>query len=127
MMLSKGHKIFSVLFIRCPQCHEGSFLERKVYDFSAFTKVRKKCPNCKLNYHIEPSFYYGSMYVAYALGVALMVSIITLDHLLFSEFYFARTFGIIVVAVLGLSPLMNAWAKIIWANFFFHYQGDRKK
>ncbi len=126
-MISKGNKLYSILNFKCPQCHEGAFLERKVYDFSAFTKVRKTCPNCHLNYHVEPSFYYGSMYVAYALGVALMVAMIVLNTLLFEEFSFLRAFGSVVGAVIIFSPLMNALAKIIWANFFFHYTPKRKK
>jgi len=81
-MILKGKKLYSILTIKCPQCHEGAFLERKVYDFSAFTKVRRSCPNCQLNYHVEPSFYYGSMYVAYALGVVLMMLMIVLNALL---------------------------------------------
>lgn len=126
-MISKGNKLYSILKIKCPQCHEGAFLERKVYDFSAFTKVRKSCPNCELNYHVEPSFYYGSMYVAYALGVAIMVAMVILNFLLFKAFSFLRTFGMVVVAVIVSSPLMNALAKIIWANFFFHYNPKWKK
>ncbi len=126
-MISKGNKLYSILKIKCPQCHEGAFLERKVYDFSAFTKVRKSCPNCGLNYHVEPSFYYGSMYVAYALGVAMMVAMVILNFLLFEAFSFLRTFGMVVGAVIITAPLMNALAKIIWANFFFHYNPKWKK
>ena len=122
----KGSKLYSILFIKCPQCHEGPFLERKVYDLTAFTKVRKSCPNCNLNYHLEPSFYYGSMYVAYALGVALMVGIIVLNLFLSGEFSFLTTFGMICGAMILFAPLLNAWAKIIWANFFFHFNKDWK-
>ena len=125
-MISKGNKLYSIINIKCPQCHEGAFLERKVYDFSAFTKVRKTCPCCQLNYHVEPSFYYGSMYVAYALGVAIMVAVIVLNLLLFTSFSFVRTFSMVVGAVILSAPLMNALAKIIWANFFFSYKKDWK-
>ena len=123
-MISKGNKLYSILYIKCPQCNEGAFLEHKIYDFSAFTKVRKVCHNCQLNYHVEPSFYYGSMYVAYALGVAIMIAVIVLNLLLFEAFSFVRTFGMVVGAVIITAPLMNALAKIIWANFFFHYKKD---
>ena len=125
-MISKGNKLYSIINIKCPQCHEGAFLERKVYDFSACTKVRKACPCCQLNYHVEPSFYYGSMYVAYALGVAIMVAVIVLNLLLFTTFSFVRTFSMVVGAVILTAPLMNALAKIIWANFFFSYKKDWK-
>ena len=122
----KGTKLYSIFFIKCPQCHDGPFLERKVFDLTAFTKVRKSCPNCNLSYHLEPSFYYGSMYVAYALGVALMVGIIVLNILFSNEFSFLYTFGMICGAMILLAPLLNAWAKIIWANFFFHFKEDWK-
>lgn len=125
-MISKGNKLYSIINIKCPQCHEGAFLERKVYDFSAFTKVRKSCPCCQLNYHVEPSFYYGSMYVAYALGVAIMVAVIVFNLLLFTSFSFVRTFSMVVGAVMLTAPLINALAKIIWANFFFSYKKDWK-
>ena len=94
------------------------------YDFSAFTKVRKTCPNCQLNYHVEPSFYYGPMYVAYALGVAIMVVVIVLNLLLFETFSFVRTFGMEVGTLIITAPLMNVMAKIIWVNFFFNYIKD---
>ena len=95
-MISKGNKLYSILQFKFPQCHEGAFLERKIYDFSAFTKVRKTCPNCQLNYHVEPSFYYGSMYIAYALEVAIMVAVIVLNLLLFETFSFVGTLGMVV-------------------------------
>lgn len=126
-MILKGNKLYSILKIKCPQCHEGAFLERRVYDFSAFTKVRRSCPKCQLNYHVEPSFYYGSMYVAYALGVILMIVMILLNLLLFEEFSFLRAFGSVVVSVIIFSPLLNALAKIIWANLFFSYKENKTK
>lgn len=66
------------------------------------------------------------MYVAYALGVALMVGIIVLNLLLSSDFSFLNTFGMICGALILLAPVLNAWAKIIWANFFFQFSEDWK-
>lgn len=120
-MLAKGSKLFSIFSFRCPRCHEGKFLKNKIYDYRHFTSVRKSCEVCQQNFIIEPSFYYGSMYVAYALGVALMVAIITLNYLFFAEFSFLRAFGGIVIAMLIFSPLINALSKIIWANLFISF------
>lgn len=119
-MISKGNKLHSILQFKFPQCHEGAFLERKIYDFSAFTKVRKTCPNYQLNHHVEPSFYFGSMYVAYELEVAIMVAVIVLNLLLIETFSFVRTFGMVLGAVIITALLMNVMAKIICDIFFFH-------
>ena len=66
------------------------------------------------------------MYIAYALEVAIMVAVIVLNLLLFETFSFVGTFGMVVGAVIITAPLMNAMAKIIWDNFFFHYNKDWK-
>jgi len=126
-MLKKGSKLKSILIIKCPRCHQGEFLEKGVYDFSAYTSVRKNCPKCELKYRLEPSFYYGSMYVAYALGVAVMIAITLLSYLLLGEFLLITTFTSIIIAVVILAPYLNALSKIIWANFFFHYSSDWEK
>ena len=126
-MIPKGNKLKSILFIRCPRCHEGAFIQRKVYDFSHLTSVRKNCPTCALNYHIEPSFYFGSMFVAYALGVAVMVAVIVMNHLLTETFSFLKAFWSIFVVLILLAPYLNALSKIVWANFFFHYDPDWKE
>lgn len=115
------HKLKSILQLKCPRCHQGKFLAQKVYDFSAFTTVRSSCSVCILNYRMEPSFYTGSMYIAYALGVLLMLLITGLNYLLFTPFSFLRTFWSIVIVLVLLSPYLNALSKIIWANLFFHY------
>lgn len=35
----------------------------------------KNCSNCNQDFEIEPGFYYGAMYVSYALTIALTVSV----------------------------------------------------
>jgi hypothetical protein len=64
------------------------------------------------------------MYVAYALGVALMLGV-TLVYWLFSErFSVIAAFLWITGILLIVSPYLNAWSKLIWANFFFRYNPD---
>jgi len=126
-MLPKGHKLNSILFIKCPCCHEGNFIQRKVYNLSCFTSVRKTCLVCALNYHMETSFYTGSMYVAYALGVAVMIAVIVLNYLLFETFSFLRAFWIILGVLIALGPYLNALSKIVWANLFFKYDPNWKE
>tara|TARA_B100000767_G_C19776249_1_gene542743 strand:+ start:4760 stop:5152 length:393 start_codon:yes stop_codon:yes gene_type:complete len=122
MIFSKGNKLNSIIPIRCPQCHKGKFLKTFVYDLSRFTAVRNQCDCCGLKYRLEPSFYFGSMYVAYAIGVALMVIITLISYVISSTFSFLTTFVSICIVMVLLGPYINALSKIIWANMFFSYQ-----
>jgi len=122
MIFSKGNKLNSIIPIRCPRCHKGKFLKTSVYDLSRFTTVRNQCDCCGLKYRLEPSFYFGSMYVAYGLGVTLMVITTLISYLISSTFSFLATFVFICIVLTLLGPYINALSKIIWANMFFSYQ-----
>lgn len=124
MIFKKGNKLNSILPIRCPQCHKGKFLEKSVYNFSSFTKVRSKCEHCNLNYSLEPSFYFGSMYISYGIGVAIMVATSIISNWITNVFSFKATFIVICAVLLILGPYINALSKIIWANIFFKYRGE---
>ena len=121
MIFPKGNKLNSIIPIRCPRCHKGKFLETSVYDLSRFTTVKNQCDFCGLKYRLEPSFYFGSMYVAYAIGVALMIMVTLVSYLINPTFSFLTTFVSICIVITLLGPYINALSKIIWANMFFSY------
>ncbi|WP_405382827.1 DUF983 domain-containing protein [Maribacter sp. LLG6340-A2] len=120
-MLLKGTKLYSILFIKCPRCHKGKFLEANPYKLSNFNKVKKHCPKCQLKYSIEPSFYTGSMYVSYAVGIAVAVAVYVLTLLFGLDIGIGTLFTLIVVALVLTMPWIAAVSKIIWANFFFKF------
>lgn len=123
-------KLYSIFRLQCPHCHRGEFLEKRPRPFWSWVRVRDSCPHCERPFKIEPSFYYGSMYVAYAIGVALM-GLVTMIYFLSSKnFSVSRLFLLIVGVLVVLNPYINAYSKSIWANFFFAYNpalGGAKK
>ena len=80
-LLSKGSKLYSILFNKCPKCHTGNFWASdnpfKNMFFSTENSC-KTCENCSLPYELEIGFWYGSMYVSYAISVAVMLLFWTL-------------------------------------------------
>lgn len=120
-MFGKGSKLYSILFLKCPRCHEGAFLQSHPYNLGSMNRVREECPKCALKYKIEPSFYYGSMYVSYAVGVAVGVAVYMLILIFGLDLGIAGIFGSIVAALVVLMPFIGAVSKSIWANFFFKY------
>jgi hypothetical protein len=120
-------KLLSIFRLQCPCCHKGEFLESPPRPLFKIIRVREQCTHCPTRFKIEPSFYYGSMYVAYALGVALMLGVTLIYWVLSDSFSVGTAFLWISGILLIVSPYLNAWSKLIWANLFFHYQPDLKK
>lgn len=120
----KGTKLYSILKIKCPRCQEGSFFEGSITSLSQMGKVRKECLKCHLKYSIEPSFYQGSYYVAYALGVALFITIWVLNLLFFPNKGPGFLFLSFLIPLIILSPILYRLSKIIWANLFLKFDKE---
>ena len=121
-MLGKGTKLYGILKMKCPRCHEGSFYNSHPYNFSKMGEVNKQCSKCNLKFSLEPSFYQGSYYVAYALGVVLFIIIGVLKLLFFPTIGPGALLLTILISLMLLSPLFYALSKIIWINFFVKYK-----
>lgn len=122
--MAKKSILYSILFLKCPQCRQGPLLEANPYKLSNMNKVKDHCPTCNLKYHIEPSFYTGSMYVSYAVGVAFAVATYVLI-LIFGLDFGPGGILLSIIGVLVLTmPYNGAVSKSIWAHFFFKYNPE---
>jgi uncharacterized protein (DUF983 family) len=116
--------LYSVLFLKCPRCRQGNLLESNPYKISNFNKVKDRCPKCDLKYAIEPSFFYGSMYVSYAVGVAFAVATYVIMLLLGIAddplWIFVAIVGVLTITF----PYIGAVSKSIWAHMFINYDTE---
>ena len=119
--------ILFLLSLKCPSCRKGRLFKNAPYSFQGFLKTNKICPNCKTNFNKEPSFFYGSMYVSYALGVGLSIVIFLLMYLFGWAESPRRIFLVILFFITALSPYIYQLSKVIWASFFFPFMGSESK
>lgn len=121
----KGKRMYSILNSKCPICHEGDFyITKNPYDLKNFSKNHERCSVCNHKFEMETGFFYGAMYVSYALAVAFSVSIFVAIAVLFpSSPYYVYLFAILV-GLIGLMPVTYRLSRVIWMNFFFHYKPD---
>lgn len=120
-MIKKGTKLYSILKAKCPRCQEGEFFKYKfTFNPSKVTKLHDNCSKCNLKYMIEPSFFYGAMYVNYGLTVALSVITFLIGTLIFNV-TLIQSFAAIVIALLVLAPLNLRLSRILWINMFVHF------
>jgi hypothetical protein len=69
---------------------------------------------------MEPSFFYGAMYVSYAVGVAMAFTVFIAFYLLLGS-SLVTTFIAIVIALILLLPVIIRLSRNIWINLFIHY------
>jgi len=121
-MLGKGTKLYSILRLKCPRCQEGDFYKGHPYSYSGMGRVKENCSKCDLKYNIEPSFYQGSYYVTYALGVVLFIAVWILQLLFFPGVGPGTLLLAMSISLLVFSPLLYALSKIVWINFFIKFE-----
>ena len=126
MKLLNNTKLYSILSGTCPVCHTGEMYKtRNPYKVSETLKMHDYCPHCDVKYKIEPSFFYGAMYVSYAVGVAIAVAVFIIAYL-FIGLDRNFTFIAIVAALIVLLPLITRISRNIWINFFFKFDKSKK-
>lgn len=121
----KGSKLYSIFTGSCPVCHSASmYTSASLYNPSETLKMHERCPHCDTKFKIEPSFFYGAMYVSYAVGVAIGVATFIIAYLFIGldRFY---TFLSIVVALIILLPVILRLSRNIWINVFFKFDKEK--
>ena len=122
----KDTKLYSILNFKCPHCHEGDFFVAHPYNLKRVGDLHERCSECNGRFTIEPGFYYGAMYVSYAMGSALAVSIWVAFLVLAPDAPLPLIIGVVSVAMIGVGPLFYALSKIIWANMFLNFKGAKE-
>lgn len=124
--IKKGSKFYSIYKFKCPKCHCGDFFVSHSYDLKNLAKVKDRCDKCDLSFFKEPGFYFGAMYVAYGLSVALFLFCWSI-FLLFPSVSAWMQIALITTASILFSPYFFSLSKIIWANLFFHFDSTSTK
>lgn len=120
-MIKKGTKLYSIIHNKCPKCHDGEFFIHKTpFRFKDNLKLHEKCPNCDLKYMLEPSFFYGAMYVSYGLTIAFSIAIFVIGYLL--GFDLINRFIAIIVALILTTPITMRLSRIIYINMFISFE-----
>ena len=125
-MLKKGSKLNSILTGSCPRCQEESMYKGKnLYNPKYTISMNDNCSKCGLRYSMEPSFFYGSMYVSYAVGVAFGVAAFIIFYFFLKTNLKTAFIGITGTLLLFMPVIMRV-SRNIWINFFVSYDKNWK-
>lgn len=120
-MLKKGSKLNSILTGSCPKCqNESMYLDKNPLHLSKVLKMNENCSHCGLKYQIEPSFFYGAMYVSYGLNVAVGIAAFIVSFVFFKT-TIEESFIAIVITLIVLFPFVLRLSRNLYINMFVSY------
>ncbi len=126
-MLKKGSKLNSILTGTCPRCQEESmYVDQNPYHLKDIYSMHEHCSHCGLHYQIEPSFFYGAMYVSYGLTVAIGVAVFIIAKVVLG-LELVTSFIAIIAGLIVLMPITARLARNIYINIFVHFDKDAAK
>lgn len=129
-MFQKGQKLYSIFFNKCPRCHEGKFWPYPPYKnlFGNGGKLYETCSHCGLRYYREIGFWYGAMYVGYAVSIWFFMLCWGITSLLFpDEWSLWVQVGVICTALLLFMPVTYFVSRLIWINIFVKYEPGKRE
>jgi uncharacterized protein (DUF983 family) len=126
-MLKKGSKLNSILTGSCPKCqNESMYLDKNMLHLTKILKMNENCSHCGLKYQIEPSFFYGAMYVSYGLNVAIGIAAFIISYVILNMSLKVAFISIIASMVLSF-PIVLRLSRNIYINMFVSYDKDFKQ
>ena len=126
-MLKKGSKVNSILTGSCPKCQEESmYVDSNPYHLKNIYTMHDNCSHCGLHYQIEPSFFYGAMYVSYGLTVGIGVAAFIIAKVIIG-LTLLQSFVAIMVALIALMPITARLSRNIYINIFVHFDKNAFK
>ena len=126
-MLKKGSKLNSILTGSCPKCqNENMYKEKNMLKLTKILSMNEYCGHCGLKYQIEPSFFYGAMYVSYALNVAIGVAAFIVSYVFFNS-SMKQAFIAILLSMIVAFPYILRLSRNIYINLFVTYDENFKQ
>jgi len=126
-MFGKGTKAYSIFTGKCPKCHEDHmYVNKNPYVLTETMKMYDTCGNCGFRYKVEPNFFFGAMFVSYAVSVFTGIMIFLLCYFAFNM-NLLNIFMVIFAGLIVLMPVITRISRNIYINIFVSYDKEAGK
>lgn len=108
----------SILKGKCPNCKKTKIFGTKgnLLLFQ-IPKMNDRCNKCNFKFEREPGFFFGAMFVSYALTAAEFIAFSFISYVVLG-LSLSVTFGGVVILALLLSTVNFRLSRIIWIYIF---------
>ncbi len=119
-----GSQLNAIAQMKCPRCRRGKLFSHSLFSVKKFQEMHKTCPVCGINFEPETGFYWGAMYVSYAITVAICVTVSVALSILFDDLNINVYIGVIVTLILLLVPLNFRLSRTLLLHTISPYKYD---
>jgi predicted RNA-binding Zn-ribbon protein involved in translation (DUF1610 family) len=112
-------KLLRIVKYKCPHCGMHDIFTNKFPKYTGgLTSMYKTCPSCNTNFEPEVGFYWGAMYISYALtsGAFLIWALICLK--IFDLSINATFLSMFILGVMFF-PIFARLSRSIWLGIFY--------
>lgn len=118
----------SAITMKCPRCGQGDLYKNTgIIPKKGMFDMIEKCDHCGLKYEKEMGFFYGAMYISYALNMALFITATVAYYLFFEN---AVDWRVYIMSYLLLTLILTKWiyrmSRSLWLMIMISYQPDKK-
>lgn len=113
-------KVIDVLKCKCPNCKEGKMFsyQGNIFLFK-MPKMNKRCKKCNFKFEKEIGFFFGAMFVSYALGAAEMITSLVVFWQ-FADLAPLNVFLLITLIAILSSTFNFRLSRSIWIYIFYN-------
>lgn len=124
--MQEKSSIRAIAVCKCPRCRQGYLFQEPVGQFLKNRSMYKKCTVCNLTFEPEPGFYYGAMFISYAVSVAMSVISGVVLFYFFNDPDMWVYLLTVVILMLLVSPFSYRYSRSIMIHAFGGIKFDSK-
>ena len=111
---------------KCPRCRTGNMFSHHSYHPTKFHKMHTDCPHCDFHFEVEPGFWYGAMYVSYAINTGVLMVMVLFTLFQFPEWSGWLQVVVCLIPLLLIFPVNFRLSRVIYLYFFGSVKYDPK-
>jgi uncharacterized protein (DUF983 family) len=126
-MTSRSNNKFRAIFmLLCPRCHGDTLYRYPSRKISHAFQMKTSCENCGQKFELEPGFYYGAMFLAYAITAILLFLTFAVSFFLL-RLSVDISMAISIALVFLLYIYINRLSRSLWIHMNVKFDAARKE
>jgi uncharacterized protein (DUF983 family) len=121
--ISQKSLLASIIQSKCPKCRKGDMFEKgTLLNPRKFSNMNKTCTACSLAFEPEPGYYFGAMFISYAINTGIFIVTWIILSLAYPDYTAFHLVSILILVSVGLLPFIYRISRSMWLSIFVGFE-----